>query len=285
MSYLSRAMVGVYSSLLQILRKRSSRLGVILILAFVVLMLLGPLIITYSPYVSTGPINAPPSLAHPFGTDSLGRDVLSQTISGAYPSMIIGLSAALGAVLLGLFVGVLAGYFSKLEGLLTGVADVIMVFPALPLMVLLGSIYPPTYELLTAIMILVLWPPIARSIRSQVLSVKKRPFVNATKLSGVSDFEIVFKIIIPEVGAIALAYFVLTVSFAIVLVSGLQFLGIGNPDVISWGSMLYFAQQFGFYAGDWWWILAPGLSITIVTTGFALIGFSVEEIMNPRLRL
>ena len=89
----------------------------------------------------------------------------------------------------------------------------------------------------------------------------------------------------PEVAPIAIAYFVLTVATGIVLVSALQFLGVGNPDLISWGSMLYWAQQFAFYYGDWWWILAPGLSISLVATGFALIGFSLEEVANPRLRV
>ena len=99
-----------------------------------------------------------------------------------------------------------------------------------------------------------------------------------------SDFQIIRKIMIPEVTSLAIAYFVLTVSAAVVLVTALQFLGVGNPTEVSWGSMLYWAQQFAFYAGDWWWILAPGVSITLVALAFALIGFSVEEVMNPRLR-
>ncbi len=269
----------------KLLRGRGARIGASIIAAMLVLILIGRFVVPYNPYNSTGDLDSPPSLTHPFGTDYLGHDMLSQVIWGAYPSMIVGVLAASGAALLGLFVGVMAGYFRKLEGVLTGTADVILTFPPLPLMIMLGSVLPATDELIIFILILVLWPAIARAIRSQTLSVKERPYVESGKLSGMSDLEIVRRVIIPEVAPIAIAYFVLTVSAAIVLVTALEFLGVGNPNIVSWGSMLYWAQQFAFYRGDWWWILAPGLSITLVATGFALIGFSIEEVMNPRLRV
>jgi peptide/nickel transport system permease protein len=267
-----------------LLKKKRSKIGVGVLLAFVALIIIAPRVFPYSPYASTGPPNGSPSWAHPLGTDFLGRDVLIDTVTGAYASVPIGILTAIGAVLLGLAVGIFAGYYSRLEGLFTGVADVIMTFPPLPLLLLFGSMFPPTQLLITSTMILVLWPPIARSIRSQVLSLRNMPFVDAAKTSGMSDFQIIRKVLVPRVASIAFAYFVLTVALSIVLVSALEFLGVGNPDVISWGSMLYFAQQFAFFAGDWWWILAPGLSITIVAMGLALIGFSFEETMNPRLR-
>jgi ABC-type dipeptide/oligopeptide/nickel transport system permease subunit len=215
----------------------------------------------------------------------MGHDILSQVIYGAYPSMIPGVVAALGAVALGFVVGLIAGYFGRLEGLLTGLMDVMITFPALPLMLLIGEMFVPSNALITAILIVVLWPPIARSIRSQVLSLKRRLFVQAARTSGMGDLEIVGRIITPEVISIAFAYFVLTVATAIVLITALQFLGVGNPTQVSWGSILYWAQQFAFYSGDWWWVLAPGILITLVALGFALIGFSVEEVMNPRLKV
>lgn len=273
------------SILRPLLEKKSATAGVVIISFFLIITFIGPYFVPYSPYDVTGNPHTPPSFAHFFGTDYLGRDVLSEVVVGAYPSMVAGIAGALGAVLIGLLVGVFAGYFNRLEAALTGVADVILTFPALPLMVLLGSLYPPTDLLITGIIVIVLWPAIARSIRSQVLSVKKMPFIDAAKESGMSDWRIIRTIIIPEVAPIAIAYFVLTVAAAIVLISALQFLGVGNPDIVSWGSMLFWAQQFAFYNGDWWWIAAPGVAITLVATGFALIGFSFEEITNPRLRV
>lgn len=272
------------SFLSNLLRSRSAKVGLAILVAYGVVILIGPILVPYSPYDVTGVSNSAPSASHPFGTEFLGRDVFSQTIAGAYLSIPIGIATATTATLIGFVVGILAGYFERLEGVFVGAADVVMTFPALPLMVLLGSIFPATDLVIALIMVLVLWPPIARSIRSQALSVRKRPFVDAAKTSGMSDLRIIGRVIAPEVASIAFAYFVLTVATSIVLVSALQFLGVGNPNVISWGSMLYFAQQFGFYAGDWWWIMAPGLSITILAVALALIGFSFEELMNPRLR-
>lgn len=265
-------------------RKRPAKVGAAIIIAFLILILAGPHLIPYSPKVASGPYDSPPSYAHPFGTDFQGHDVLSQIIYGAYPSMLVGILAAIGAVVTGTIVGVLAGYYRRLEPLLTGTADVLLTFPPLPLMVLLGSLYQATTELIVFVLILVLWPVSARSIRSQVLALKERPYVESGRTSGMSNLEILRRVIIPEVAPIATAYFVLTVAAAIVLVTALQFLGVGNPDIVSWGSILYWAQQFAFYHGDWWWILAPGLSITLVAMAFALLGFSVEEVMDPRLR-
>ena len=99
-----------------------------------------------------------------------------------------------------------------------------------------------------------------------------------------NDRQIVLKIILFEVGSIGIAYFIINLALNIVIVTALEFLGVGNPLVVSWGSILYWAQQYAFNLGDWWWILAPGFIITLTATAFALIGFSVEEILNPRIR-
>lgn len=203
----------------RLLRTKSSRVGVSIILAFVILIIIGPFLTPYAPTQTSSSKNSPPSFAHPFGTDYLGHDVLSQVIYGAYPSMIIGVLGATGSVLVGLTVGVMAGYFRKLEGVLTGTADVVLTFPPLPLMILLGSLYPATTSLIILILIIVLWPVSARSIRSQVLSIKERPYVRSAKTSGMGDLEIVRRVIIPEVASLAIAYFVLTVAAAIVLVT------------------------------------------------------------------
>lgn len=256
-----------------------------IIVALLLFIVIGSFVIPYSPNATSGPDYAPPSSAHIFGTTYLGQDVASQVIWGSYASILLALASSLAATGIGLVVGVFSGYYRRTEAALTGTADVIMTFPAFPFMILLGLLYPPTDLLIAVVLIVVLWPPISRAIRSQVLSVKERPFVEAAKISGMRNFEIVWRVIVPEVSAIAIAYFVLTLSVSIVFVTGLEFLGIGNLEVVTWGSILYWAQQFAFYNGAWWWILAPGVMITLFATAFALIGFSVEEVMNPRLRV
>jgi peptide/nickel transport system permease protein len=265
-------------------RTRSAKVGWVLILSILILVLVGPFFEPYSPTATTGANDSPPSLAHPFGTDYLGHDLLSQVIYGAYPSLLVGLVAALGATLFGFVVGVLGGYYKKLEWVLSASTDAILSIPSLPLLILIGIIFVVTNQLIIGGLMLVLWAPAARAVRSQVASIKKLPYVDAARTSGFSDWRIIWQVIVPKVGSIAMAYFVLLVSVSIVLATALEFIGVGNPQIVSWGSILFFAQQYGFFSGDWWWVLAPGLAITVVATGFALVGFSFEEILNPRLR-
>lgn len=264
--------------------KRSSRAGVVIIVAFVLFVMVGPLVVP-SPVHNLSNEYALPSLAHPLGTDQLGADIFAELIWGAAPSMIVGVFGALGAVLIGLVVGVFAGYFARWEGALTGMTDIVMIFPAIPLMVLLGTIRPASDIDLIVILSVVLWPPIARSIRSQVLSLREMPFIEVAKMSGMGDWEIIGKSIMRSVAGIAFAYFVLTVGASIIVVTGLEYLGVVNPDIVSWGSMIYWGQQFGFYSGAWPWVIAPGAAISLLTIGFAMIGFSFEEVLNPRLRI
>lgn len=274
----------VRSLVSKLFQPRSAKLGGSIIVAIFALVLIGSVLIPYSPYRIVGALNSPPSYAHPFGTDYLGHDILSQVVWGAYPSLFVALYAAAGATLLGFFAGILAGYFGKLEAAIGGATDVVMAFPALPLLILLGTIFLGHTDLTGIFLILILWAPVARSVRAQVSSVKSLTYVDAARTSGLNDRQIVMKIILFEVGSIGIAYFIINLALGIVIVTALEFLGVGNPLVVSWGSILYWAQQYAFNLGDWWWILAPGFIITLTATAFALIGFSVEEILNPRIR-
>ncbi len=269
---------------LRFLRSKSSRAGVMLICGFSIFILLAPYFLPYSPTQASGFPNSSPSLNHPFGTDYLGKDILSQVVYGAYPSLFVGLLSATGAVILGYLLGLMSGYYRRLEGIFSGITDIVMGFPSLVLLVIVGTLFLVSNGLIIASLILILWAPCARAIRAQTKSLKNKPFVEVARISGLSDWKILWRILAPEVISIAMAYFVIIVSISIVLVTALEFLGVGNPNQVSWGSILYFAQQYAFYFGDWWWVLAPGLSIALVSIGFALIGYSFEEVMNPRLR-
>ncbi|MHB8566191.1 MAG: ABC transporter permease [Nitrososphaerales archaeon] len=264
--------------------KKASKIGLAIIITLAALILGGIFFGHFSPYYTSTSINQPPSSIHIFGTDYLGHDLFAQVAWGAIPSLLVAITAALGSVLIGMFVGIAGGYFNRTQGPLNGVSDAIMVFPIIPLLLLIGSLLPPSNLFIAGILTLVLWPTVARAMRVQVSSLKKRAFVDAAKLSGYGDGEIVLKIMVPETGSIAIAYFIINVSVAILVTTALEFLGVGNPDVVSWGSILYWAQQFGFLAGAWWWVVVPGAFITLFALGFALIGFSLEEVFNPRLK-
>lgn len=267
-----------------VLKPRASRAGIIMVLAIVLLLAVGPFVIRYSPYAISPSINSAPSLSHPFGTDYRGRDIFSQVVWGAQVSLLVAVIASIGSVILGTFAGIVSGYSEKLESPVSGLSDMVLALPALPFLILLGLLFQPTDALITSILIIVLWAPLSRAIRAQVSSIKKLRYVDAARISGYSSFGIVFRIILPEIIPISMAYVVINTASSIIIVTALEFLGVGNVDIVSWGSILYWAQQFGFYAGDWWWILAPGLVISFFATGLALIGYAVEELSNPRLR-
>ncbi len=256
----------------------------IIIAGLLIFLTLGPLLSPYSPTSTNSPFNSPPSLAHLFGTDNEGHDLLSQFSYGAYPSLIIALEAALGSAVIGFIVGVAGGYFDKLRDFLSGVTDIILTFPLLVIVIVILSFYLPTNTNIALSLMLFLWAPIARAVRNQVTTLKKRAFVGTAKLSGISDINIAYRVIGPDVASVAIAYFIIQVSVSVIIVTSLEFLGIGNPDAVSWGSILYWADQFAFQFGDWWWIAEPGILISLLAFGLALIGFSVEEVMNPRLR-
>jgi len=266
-------------------QKRSAKFGAGILIGIFVFVVAGSLLTPYSPYAPSPSIDAPPSLAHPFGTDYQGHDLLSQVVWGAYPSLLVALASAFGAAMIGFFAGVFAGYFTKAEGVLSGSADAILTFPIIPLMILVGVLFIATDLVIALMLIAFLWAPVTRAVRAQVSALKRQSYVDAEKTSGLSDLSIVMRVIVPEVGAIAVAYFILNVIFSVSIATALEFLGIGNPAVVSLGSILYWGQQFGFTAGAWWWIIAPGLLISLFATGFALIGFSLEEVMNPRLTI
>jgi peptide/nickel transport system permease protein len=198
---------------------------------------------------------------------------------------VIGLAAATTATLIGYVLGLLAGFYKRLESLISVTTDVILCIPGLILLVLLGSMFIASDQLIVAGLILILWPTCARAVRSQVAALKRMEYVEAGRTSGLSNWQILWRLIAPEVGPIAFSFLVLNVSFAIIIATSVEFLGIGNVTTVSWGSILFFAQNYGFFAGDWWWVVAPGAMIALTTSAFALIGFGAEELMNPRLRV
>jgi peptide/nickel transport system permease protein len=268
-----------------VFRTKASKAGGIILVALLAMLLLGPLVVRYSPQAITGPSNLGPSLQHPFGTDYLGHDLFSQIVWGSYPSLTLVFISAFGSTALGFFAGLLSGYYRKAEGVISGATDVVLSFPNIPLLVIMNVIFPGNNLVEVITLVLVLWAPVSRAVRGQTLAVKRLSFVDAVKMSGMRDFKIIWKVISFEVASVAMAFFIINLSVSVVLVTALEFLGVGNPLHITWGSILFWAQKYAFGYGDWWWVLVPGAIISLLAISFALMGFSLEEIMNPRLRV
>ena len=261
--------------------------GLVLLGGIVLVALLAPWIAPYDPRLTTGRPFSPPSLEHWLGTNDIGQDILSEIIWGARVSLAIGALAAVVGTFLGTLVGVVSGYFGgRIDSLLMRTADVVLVVPFLPLMILLAAYVGPSVTSLAVVIGLLVWARPARVVRSLVLSQRNRDYVTAARSLGARDGRILRFCIFPSVISLALAEFVQLASRAILLEAALAFLGLGDPVQKSWGSVLFYAQARGALLSEaWlWWVLPPGLVITGTVVGFALVGFGLERIFTPRLR-
>ncbi|MCI4462389.1 MAG: ABC transporter permease [Thermogladius sp.] len=229
------------------------------------------------------PMNQPPSLDHLFGTDRYGRDVLSRALWGARVSLSVGVAAAFSAALLGTILGVVAGvYGGRVDAALSRVIEVFLMMPTFFLALLIAAVTRPSIYNLILVVAVTSWPTVARVVRGQVLSLKERQYVEASRALGASDRFIMVKHILPQVVPLTLSYTVLLVSNAMLLEAGLSYLGLGDPNYPSWGRMIYEGQQLIFTA--WWVSVFPGAFLTLTVLGWNLLGDSLSRYLNPRRR-
>jgi peptide/nickel transport system permease protein len=275
------------TNLRRILHDRKAQVGFGIILFFSLVALAAPIVSPHSPYAFPAPGRpySPPGREFLLGTDYLGEDVLSEIIYGARVSMLVGIIVAILATGLGTLVGVLAGYYGHVvdEGLMRA-TDVVLILPPLPLMIILAAYLGPSLQTVIFVLTVTTWPLVARVVRSQTLTLKERPFTDSARVAGASDLRIMTKLLIPNLATIIAANAVLMVTTAIVGEASLDFIGLGDITVVSWGTMLYWAQSYAIFNGAWWWVIAPGVCIVLVGLGFVLISVSIESIFNPRLR-
>jgi peptide/nickel transport system permease protein len=262
-------------------------IGLVIVGFFAALAIFGPMLDHADPGAITSAHLQPPSLQHLLGTTQQGQDVLTQVIYGARVSMLIGFAAGLLTTVWSLLVGVTGGYLSGAGSeLLSMFANVFLVLPSLPLVVIMAAYLPNSGSTGIIIVITVTgWAWGARVIRAQTLSLRRRDFVEAARATGQGSFKIMLYDILPNEMAIITVTFLSSVVAAILTEASIAFLGLSNVTQWSWGTMLYWAQvSSAELAGAWWWFVPPGLCIALVGTGLAFINFGVDDIINPRLR-
>jgi peptide/nickel transport system permease protein len=278
-------------------RNRLGLLGGFLVLTALLVATCAPLLTPYSPSDIVRDENgrgltfAPPSVHAPLGTDDAGHDVWAQLVYGARISLMVGFMAGFIAMFVGSLFGILAGYFGgNLDNLLMRVTDILLVIPDLPLMLILVAtlrqmdLNISPLAVLIAVIGLLYWTSTARLIRSQVLTIKERQFVARARAIGAGHGHIIRRHILPQIMPLIVANTVLILSTAILVESGLAFLGLGDPTQPSWGTMLNFAfDRSAITNGAWWFYLPPGFAIVWVTLGCVLLGNVLEEMLNPRL--
>lgn len=266
--------------------RRLGRVGAGLLLLAALAAACAPLLARHDPTAPIGVPYAPPSLSFPLGTDDVGHDLFAQLVYGARISLTIGVLSAVVATAVGLAVAVVAGYFrGRVEGLLMRLVDLTLAFPFFVLVIVLAAFFGHSLLVTTAVISAVLWAKPARVLYSDVVKIREFQHVLAARAMGASPLRVLGRHVVPRVAPLAVSQFVRTANVAVFLESALAFLGLGDPNNVSWGSMLYFANARSAFLTDvWlWWIVPPGLALTSVLVGFAFVGYAIEERADPRL--
>jgi len=268
-------------------RNKMSLVGLAILVFFVLLAFVGPLLYDYDHQeYGAGEMLEPPSKAFLLGTDDLGRDVLGELIHGAKTSLIVGVLATLISMVIGTVVGISSGYFGgRTDAFLMRVTDAFLVLPWLPLMLVLAALLGSSLWNIVVVIGVTSWAGTARLARAQTLSVKERQFVERARSIGAGHVYIMRKKILPNVFPLIFSNTVLVSAVAILSETTLSFLGMGDVLRPSWGMMLHYAFEAGAVSvGAYWFFVPPGVCIILLVLGFAFLGHSFDEILNPALR-
>jgi peptide/nickel transport system permease protein len=262
------------------------RIGLAVVGLFTFLAVFGSAIAPYDPEASSLDVLGPPNIHHWLGTTENGSDVFSQILVGARISIVVGFAAAAISAVLGSIVGLVGGYFGGwTDRGLDALENWFLVIPTLPLMVVLARILNPSVTVLIAVIGLTSWAGTGRIVRAQVLTLRERAFVERAKALGAGDGYIIRTHILPNTLPLIFANTVLIVAVAILSEAALSFLGLGDPTHISWGTMLENAFESGAPSAQaWWYVIPPGLCITVLVLAVSMLGYLFEEYVNPRLR-
>jgi peptide/nickel transport system permease protein len=271
-----------------ITHNRLSCAGLIIILIFTGMAVFAPQLVgPYQSQLTLYPANLAPSPQHLLGTDERGQDVLNVLVYGSRISLLVGYVASFVSMVLGTAIGLICGYYGKaIDQVLSRLTDFFLVIPWLPFVLVIVSILKPSLVTIVVAIAFVSWPETTRVIRSQVLSIKERQFIERARAIGAGKGHILVNHILPNVMPLVWAEAVLTVSASIFTEAFLSFFGLGpQTGVETWGQMVDLAYiHLAILTGRWWYFAPPGVCITLLVLGFAMLGYGVEEIMNPALK-
>jgi peptide/nickel transport system permease protein len=268
-------------------RNRKATAGVILLLFFCFLGLFPGLIAGDNPNAEIYGRSMGISSAHPLGTTAYGQDIFAQVVWGTREVLIIAFGAGLAATAIAAIIGVTAAYVGgATDGVLNLITDVLLVIPLFPLLIVIAAyVQNSGTVVLIAVLTLTGWSYTARQLRSQALSVRHRDFLEAAKVRGERALYVVCVEILPTMTSLLVAAFLTNALYAVLFASSLQFIGLGDPNATSWGTMLYWAENNeALQTGQYMWAVAPGVCIAALGTAFALLNYAFDEIGNPALR-
>ncbi|NJD98501.1 ABC transporter permease [Thermococcus sp. LS1] len=271
-----------------LLRNKLSLIGLAIIVGLILMALLAPVLAPY-PDQALGEPNLqerlqPPSRTHLFGTDHMGRDILSRVIYGARTSLLMGFSVVALALLIGVPLGLIAGYFSgKTDLIIMRITDIFLAFPPLLLALLIATSLGRGMTNAIVALAISWWPWYTRLARGMAISVKERPYVEASKAMGISDWKIMLRHVLPNSLSPIIVQATMDMGSAILEAAALSFLGLGvQPPTPDWGLMV--SEGKDYFLNYWWYPVFPGLAIFITVMAFNLLGDTVREVIDPRLR-
>lgn len=257
--------------------------GAVLLAMIMLVVLFGPLLYPVDPFEMIGRPSVPPFGRHPLGTDVAGRDILAGIIHGGQVSLLIGLMASLAATVVGVTLGALAGYYGgRLDDVLMRATEFFLTIPSFVLAVVLVAIFSPTVLHITISIAVVSWPSVARLARAEFITHRDRDYVQGCRAIGMPDREIIVLQILPNALPPVIVVASLMVATAILTESGLSFLGLGDPNRVSWGYMIGVARS--VLRSAWWMAAIPGTMILVTVVAINLVGEGLNDALNPRLK-
>jgi peptide/nickel transport system permease protein len=271
----------------RLLHNKKVVVGVTILAIIVLVAIFAPLLTQYSPTQRVGRPHQPPSLAHWLGTTRLGYDVFTRLLYGARVSLAVGFGAGLLITVIGTVLGILAGYRGGVvDEVINFFTNMILVIPHLPLLLVLASFIGQASPPVIAIILgFTSWAWGVRVTRSETLSIRQRDFVKSAEMLGEPGWRIMAFEVFPNLVSIVGINFIGSVIYAVITEATIEFLGLGDPNTVSWGIMLYNAQNSSALSvGAWWDLLSPCIALAVLGLGLALINFAIDEIANPRLR-
>jgi peptide/nickel transport system permease protein len=270
-----------------LLHRPAATIGAAVLTIVTLTAVLAPVIAPYGLHTQVGPVFGHPSWKHPLGLDDGGIDMVTLLMWGVRVSLIVGFAATFVSMVIGGTIGVLAGYFGgKVDTILMRITDYFLVIPDVPLMIVVAAIWGPSLFHIVIVIGILLWTGTARVLRAQVKSVRERVYVKRARALGAGHLRIVVRHVLPQVAPLLIANTVLTVAVAIFDETALSFLGLGDPSRTSLGKVIENAfERAAISSGAWWAIVPPGALVALIILGCSLVGGSLEDALNPRLRV
>ena len=258
--------------------------GLIVLGSVIAIAALGPWLYPVDPFVMLGQPILEPFGEYILGTDTLGRDILAGLIHGARVSLMIGVVATIAATIVGVMVGAVAGYFGgAVDNLLMRATEFFLTIPSFMLAILLVAIFAPSIVTIVGAIAVVSWPAVARLTRAEFLSLREREFVLALRAMGMHDRQIILRHVLPNALPPIVVVSSLMVATAILTESGLSFLGLGDPNLMTWGNMIGIGRT--VLRRAWWMTAIPGVTILITVLAINLVGEGLNDALNPRLKV